>query len=81
MKSFINLKTGAIETPNNSMVIEQYEKYTEIYKEVSAENSIKNAENSVELTYNELKKKAKKMGIKYQNNITKAELLKLINEQ
>ena len=68
MKSFINLKTGLVETPVNELVIEQYKKYADVYKEVSKEP-----------TLNELRKKAKELGIKYNNKNTKDELLALIN--
>lgn len=76
MKSFINLKTGVIETPNNSMVSEQYEKNTELYEEykpVDNKNVVK------EPTLNELKAKADELGIKYTKKVTKAELLNLIS--
>lgn len=76
MKSFINLKTGVIEIPNNRMVIEQYQKRTDLYAEYKPVES-KKANN--EPTLNELKKKAKEMGISYDNKVTKAELLELIS--
>lgn len=76
MKSFINLKTGVIETPNNSIVIEQYEKNTELYEEYKA---VENKKADKEPTLNELKKKAKELGIEYDNKVTKAELLDLIS--
>ena len=60
MKSFINLKTGVIEIPNNRMVIEQYQKRTDLYAEYKPVES-KKANN--EPTLNELKKKAKEMGV------------------
>ena len=34
MKQFKNKKTGCIETVTNKLVIEQYEKYNELYEEV-----------------------------------------------
>lgn len=76
MKSFINLKTGIIEIPNNSMVIEQYQKRTDLYAEYKPVESKKVDK---EPTLNELKKKAKEMGISYDNKVTKAELLELIS--
>lgn len=73
MKCFINIKNGNVEIPHNRDVIEQYQK-SRIYCEYDpALSSYK------ELTYNQLKKKAKEMGIKYENTITKAKLLELIS--
>ena len=34
MKTFKNLKTGVLEHVTNKSLFEQYEKYTDIYKEV-----------------------------------------------
>lgn len=76
MKSFINLETGVIETPNNSMLIEQYEKNTDLYKEYKP---VENKKADNEPTLNDLKKKAKEMGIEYDNKVTKAKLLELIS--
>lgn len=76
MKSFINLKTGVIETPNNSMVIEQCEKYTDLFKEYKP---VETKKADKEPTLNELKVKAKEIGIEYGNKVTKAELLELIS--
>lgn len=73
MKSFINLKTGLIETPNNDMVVKQYEKHTDLYKLVEEKKVDK------EPTLNDLKKKAKEMGIEYDNKVKKDELLALIS--
>ena len=54
--------------------IAQYEKYTDIYELVDGN---KKADN--EPTLNDLKKKAKEMGIEYDNKVTKAKLLELIS--
>lgn len=43
MKQFKNKKTGCIETVTNKLVIEQYEKYTELYEEVKEKKASKPA--------------------------------------
>lgn len=70
MKIFKNKELGIIEKVKNEMVIEQYEKRPEIYEEIK-ENK--------EPTLNELKAKAKEMGIEYDNKVKKDELLALIS--
>lgn len=75
MKSFINLKTGVIETPNNSMVIEQYEKNIDLYEEYKPTKS-ENADK--ELTLRELKEQADALGLTYAKKVTKAELIEMI---
>ena len=74
MKTFKNKKTGVLEHVKNEKLIAQYEKYTDIYELVDGN---KKADN--ELNLNDLKKKAKEMGIEYNNKVTKAELLELIS--
>lgn len=70
MKSFINVLTGVVETPQNKLVIEQYEKNTELYKEYKPVS---------EPTLKELKEKADELGIIYKKKVTKKELLELLN--
>lgn len=41
MKKFKNKKTGLIETVTNKKLIEQYEKYTEVYEEVKEKKAPK----------------------------------------
>lgn len=74
MKTFKNKKTGVLEHVKNEKLIAQYEKYTDIYELVDGN---KKADNKP--TLNDLKKKAKEMGIEYGNKVTKAELLELIS--
>lgn len=69
MKTFKNLKNGVLEHVTNEKLISQYEKYTDVYKLVEDK----------EPTLNELKKKAKEIGIEYDTKVTKAELLELIS--
>jgi hypothetical protein len=68
MKKFINKNTGLVETVTNEKLIEQYEKYSNIY-ELVGDN---------EPTVKELKEKADSLGIEYKAKVTKAELLELI---
>lgn len=69
MKTFKNLKTGVLEHVTNEKLISQYEKYTDVYELVKAND---------EPTLNELKKQADALGVEYTSKITKAELLELI---
>lgn len=73
MKTFKNKKLGIIEHVTNELVIKQYEKRTDLYELISDKKADK------EPTLNELKKKAKEMGIEFNNKVTKAELLDLIS--
>lgn len=73
MKVFRNKQVGALEYVTNEALIKQYEKYTDLYELVED----KKANN--EPTLNELKKKAKEMGIEYDNKVKKDELLALIS--
>lgn len=75
MKSFINLATGVVETPNNSMVIEQYEKNTDLYEEYKP---IKNNKISEEPTLKELKEQADTLGLTYDKRVTKAKLIEML---
>lgn len=68
-KKFKNLKTGNIYETSNKEVIEQYEKYTELYAPIG---------NIKEPTYAELKAKAKEMGLEFKSNIKKDDLVALI---
>ena len=74
MKTFKNKKIGVLEHVTNEKLIAQYEKYTDIYELVD-----ENKKADKEPTLNDLKKKAKEMGIEYGNKVTKAELLELIS--
>lgn len=73
MKVFRNKQVGVLEYVTNEALIKQYEKYTDLYELVED----KKANN--EPTLNELKKKAKEMGIEYDNKVKKDELLALIS--
>jgi hypothetical protein len=70
MKKFKNKNTGLVEVVTNEKLIEQYEKYNEVYESVGG--------NDNEPTLKELKEKADAMGIEYKAKVTKAELLELI---
>jgi hypothetical protein len=70
MKKFKNKNTGLVEVVTNEKLIEQYEKYNEVYELVGG--------NDNEPTLKELKEKADAMGIEYKAKVTKAELLELI---
>jgi hypothetical protein len=70
MKKFKNIKTGIVEVVTNERLIEQYEKYSDVYELVGATNN--------EPTLKELKEKADSLGIEYKAKVTKAELLELI---
>lgn len=72
MKTFKNNKTGVIYEVTNEVLVEQYESRKDLYTEIT-----KGATN--EPTLNELKKKAKEMGIDYDNKVKKDELLALIS--
>lgn len=69
MKTFKNLKSGVLEHVTNEKLIPQYEKYTDVYELVKANN---------EPTLKELKKQADALGIEYTKKVTKDELLELI---
>lgn len=73
MKTFKNKTLGILEHVTNEALIEQYEKYTDLYELVEDKKS------NNEPTLNELKKKAKEMGIEYDNKVKKDELLALIS--
>ena len=70
MKKFKNIKTGIVEVVTNEKLIEQYEKYNDVYELVGATNN--------EPTLKELKERADELGIEYKAKVTKAELLELI---
>lgn len=70
MKTFKNKNTGVLEHVTNELLIEQYEKYTDVYEVINENN---------EPTVSELKKKAKNLGITFNKNVTKEELLNLIH--
>lgn len=70
MKKFLNKNTGLVEVVTNEKLIEQYEKYNEVYELVGAKDN--------EPTLKELKEKADALGIEYKAKVTKAELLELI---
>ncbi len=72
MKTFKNLKTGVLEHVTNEKLITQYEKYTDTYE------LLKEKEANNEPTLKELKEQADALGVKYDNKVTKAELLELI---
>lgn len=74
MKTFKNKKTGVLEHVTNEKLLVQYEKYTDIYELVNENTKADN-----EPTLSDLKKKAKEMGIEYDNKVTKAKLLELIS--
>lgn len=69
MKTFKNLKSGVLEHVTNEKLIPQYEKYTDVYELVKANN---------EPTLKELKEQADALGIEYTKKVTKDELLELI---
>jgi hypothetical protein len=71
MKKFLNKNTGLVEDVTNEKLIEQYEKYNNIYELVGGETNN-------EPTLKELKEKADALGIEYKAKVTKAELLELI---
>lgn len=66
---FKNKITGCVEEVNNKTLIEQYQKYTDVYEQVKGSNNN---------TLKELKKEAKTLGIKYGRNVTEEELIELI---
>ena len=68
MKKFLNKNTGLVEVVTNEKLIEQYEKYNNVYELVGAN----------EPTLKELKEKADALGLEYKVKVTKAELLELI---
>lgn len=70
MKKFKNIRTGIIEVVTNERLIEQYEKYSDVYELVGAKDN--------EPTLKELKERADELGIEYKAKVTKAELLELI---
>lgn len=70
MKKFKNIKTGIVEVVTNERLIEQYEKYSDVYELVGAKDN--------EPTLKELKERADELGIEYKAKVTKAELLELI---
>lgn len=70
MKKFKNIRTGIIEVVTNEKLIEQYEKYNDVYELVGAKDN--------EPTLKELKERADELGIEYKAKVTKAELLELI---
>lgn len=70
MKKFINKNTGLVEIVSNEKLIEQYEKYNNVYESVGVKDN--------EPTLKELKEKADSLGIEYKARVTKAELLELI---
>ena len=70
MKKFINKNTGLVEIVTNDKLIEQYEKYNNVYEIVGSKDN--------EPTLKELKEKADSLGIEYKARVTKAELLELI---
>lgn len=48
MKKYKNLKTGLVEIVTNEKVIKEYDKYTDIYKEIKASNNKKADDKPVE---------------------------------
>lgn len=69
-KKFKNLNTGLIEEVSNPILLEQYEKYDEVYQAASGNG---------EPTIAELKAKATELGLDFAKNIKKDELIELIN--
>lgn len=71
MKTFKNLKSGVLEHVTNEKLLEQYEKYTDVY-EVVDEKADK------EPTLKELKEQADALGLTYNKKVTKAELTEML---
>lgn len=72
MKTFKNNKTGVIYKVTNELLVEQYESRKDLYTEMAKDTTN-------EPSLNELMKKAKEMGIDFDNKVKKDELLALIS--
>lgn len=73
MKTFKNLKTGVLEHVANEKLVEQYEKYTNVYELVDEKKK-----DDKELTLNELKEQADALGLTYDKKVTKAKLTEIL---
>ena len=82
MASFLNLSLGVIETPSNKSVVEQYKKRPELYKELKESTMHTNTtpKNMSNLTLKELKRQADILGLSYNKNASKAQILALLEK-
>lgn len=82
MASFLNLSLGVIETPSNKSVVEQYRKRPELYKELqdSIAHSNTTPKNMLNLTLKELKQQADMLGLSYNKNASKTQILALLEK-
>lgn len=82
MTSFKNIYTGILEIPSNQLVIEQYRKRPDLYEEIqeSKAHTSTNLKNMSNLTLKELKRQADILGLSYNKNASKAQILSLLEK-
>lgn len=76
---FKNIKTGAVLEPNSKFTEEQMEK-SNLYVEINVSTNGKKKEEK-NITVSQIKEKLDELGIEYDENATKADLLTLLPQK